>query len=98
LCYNLAIFSSGDRYDYFQRQNPNGIVIYDNSRPGLLDFGSHCRIQIDQPNITPLPVSVIVAQIAHSTSFEEILDGYPDLEREEIQQAIEYAASLTQGN
>ena len=29
-------------------------------------------------------------------TFEEILQGYPDLEREDIQQAIEYAAWLTQ--
>ena len=43
-----------------------------------------------------IPVSVIVGQIAHGASFEEILDGYPDLEREDIQQAIEYAAWLTQ--
>ena len=43
-----------------------------------------------------IPVSVIVGQIAHGAGFEEILDGYPDLEREDIQQAIEYAAWLTQ--
>ncbi len=43
-----------------------------------------------------IPVSVIVGQIAYDASFEEILDGYPDLEREDIQQAIEYAAWLTQ--
>lgn len=42
-----------------------------------------------------IPVSVIVGQIAHGASFEEILDGYPDLEREDIQQALEYAAWLT---
>ena len=29
------------------------------------------------------------------TSWEEVLEGYPDLEREDIQQAIEYAAWLT---
>ena len=43
-----------------------------------------------------IPVSVIVGQIAHGAGFEEILNGYPDLEREDIQQAIEYAAWLTQ--
>ncbi len=36
-----------------------------------------------------IPVSVIVGQIAHGAPFEEILEGYPDLEREDIQQAIE---------
>jgi uncharacterized protein (DUF433 family) len=43
-----------------------------------------------------IPVSVIVGQIAHGATFEEILQGYPDLEKEDIQQAIEYAAWLTQ--
>ncbi len=43
-----------------------------------------------------IPVSVIVGQIAHGASFEEILDGYPDLDRVDIQQALEYAAWLTQ--
>ena len=41
-------------------------------------------------------VSVIVGQIAHGATFEEILGGYPDLEKEDIQQAIEYAAWLAQ--
>lgn len=36
------------------------------------------------------------AQIAHGATFDEILQGYPDLEKEDIQQAIEYAAWLTQ--
>lgn len=43
-----------------------------------------------------IPVSIIVGQIAHGATFEEILQGYPDLERADIQQAIEYAAWLTQ--
>ena len=43
-----------------------------------------------------IPVSVIVGQIAHGATFEEILQGYPDLEKEDIQQAVEYAAWLTQ--
>jgi uncharacterized protein (DUF433 family) len=42
------------------------------------------------------PVSVIVGQVAHGATFEEILEGYPDLEREDIQQALEYAAWLAQ--
>jgi uncharacterized protein (DUF433 family) len=42
------------------------------------------------------PVSVIVGQIAHGASFEEILEGYPNLEREDIQQAVAYAAWLRQ--
>ena len=44
-----------------------------------------------------IPVSVIVGQIAHGASFQEVLDGYPDLQEEDIQQAVQYAAWLTQG-
>ncbi len=43
-----------------------------------------------------IPVSVIVRQIAHGATVEEILRGYPDLQREDIQQAIEYAAWLSE--
>lgn len=43
-----------------------------------------------------IPVSVIVGQIAHGATFDEILADYPDLDREDIQQAIEYAAWLAQ--
>lgn len=39
-----------------------------------------------------IPVSVIVGQIAHGATFEEILENYPSLVREDIQQAVEYAA------
>ncbi|MFV2067545.1 MAG: DUF433 domain-containing protein [Pirellulales bacterium] len=42
-----------------------------------------------------IPVSVIVNQFAHGASFDEILEGYPDLQREDIEQALEYAAWLT---
>jgi uncharacterized protein (DUF433 family) len=42
-----------------------------------------------------IPVSVIVGQIAHGATWEQVLDGYPDLGRADIQQAIEYAAWLT---
>jgi uncharacterized protein (DUF433 family) len=43
-----------------------------------------------------IPVSVIVGQIAYAATFDEILEGYPDLEKEDIQQAVEYTAWLTQ--
>ena len=42
-----------------------------------------------------IPVSVVVRQVAHGASWEEVLAGYPDLEREDIQQSLEYAAWLT---
>jgi uncharacterized protein (DUF433 family) len=38
-----------------------------------------------------VPVSLIVKQIAHGASREEVLSDYPDLEAEDIQQAVEYA-------
>jgi uncharacterized protein (DUF433 family) len=69
-----------------------------------LEAGMFERITFD-PNIMGgracirgmrIPVSVIVGQVAHGADFEEILGDYPDLEREDIQQAIEYAAWLTQ--
>ena len=44
-----------------------------------------------------IPVSVIVGQIAHGATFEEILQG-PDLEMEDIQQAVEYAAGSDRRN
>ena len=43
-----------------------------------------------------IPVSVIVRQIAHGATVDEILKDYPGLEPVDIQQAIEYAAWLTQ--
>ena len=43
-----------------------------------------------------IPVSVIVGQIAHGASFAEIMSDYPDLEADDIQQALQYAAWLTQ--
>lgn len=42
-----------------------------------------------------IPVSVIVGQIAHGAAWDEVLNGYPDLESEDVQQALEYAAWLT---
>lgn len=43
-----------------------------------------------------IPVSVIVGQVAHGAPVEEILESYPDLEPEDVRQALEYAAWLTQ--
>ena len=41
-----------------------------------------------------IPVSAVVDQVAHGATFERILYDNPDLEREDIQQALEYAAWL----
>ncbi len=43
-----------------------------------------------------IPVSALVSQVAHGASVDEILQGYPDLERADIEQALQYAAWLTQ--
>lgn len=42
-----------------------------------------------------IPVSVILNQIAHGATFDEVLQDYPDLEKEDIEQSLEYAAWLT---
>jgi uncharacterized protein (DUF433 family) len=42
-----------------------------------------------------IPVSVIVRQFAHGASFDDVLQGYPDLEAEDIRLAVEYVAWLT---
>ncbi len=43
-----------------------------------------------------IPVSVVVSQIAQGTPAEELLRDYPDLESEDLRQALAYAAWLTQ--
>lgn len=41
---------------------------------------------------TRVPVSVIVGSVADGDSFEEIIQGYPQLTREDIQSALHFAA------
>jgi uncharacterized protein (DUF433 family) len=43
-----------------------------------------------------IPVSVLVGQIAHCATSGEVLADYPDLEAEDLQQALSYAAWLAQ--
>ena len=43
-----------------------------------------------------IPVSVIVGQIANGATFAEVLQEYLDLQEEDIRQAMQYAAWLTQ--
>ena len=43
-----------------------------------------------------IPVSVIVGQVAHGATVQEILAGYPELEPADIEQALQYAAWLTE--
>lgn len=42
-----------------------------------------------------IPVSLLVGQIAHGATIEEVLQDYPDLVREDVVQALQYAAWLT---
>lgn len=39
-----------------------------------------------------IPVATVVGMLANGMSREEILDSYPDLEDEDIPQALRYAA------
>ncbi|NWG76641.1 MAG: DUF433 domain-containing protein [Rubrivivax sp.] len=39
-----------------------------------------------------IPVATVVGMIADGMTAEEILKAYPDLEREDIQEALRYAA------
>ncbi len=43
-----------------------------------------------------ISVSLIVNLVANGMSFSEIIDEYPDLEPEDIQQALRYAAWTTE--
>ena len=43
-----------------------------------------------------LPASVIVGRIAHGATVDGVLADYPDLERADVQEALEYAAWLVQ--
>jgi uncharacterized protein (DUF433 family) len=66
-------------------------------RGEAVSFG---RITVDpdklegKPCIRGLRISVetILRLVANGWSFDEILDDYPDLEREDLKQALEYAA------
>jgi uncharacterized protein (DUF433 family) len=42
-----------------------------------------------------IPVSVVISHIADGATFEEVLREFPSLEREDVRQALGYAAALT---
>jgi uncharacterized protein (DUF433 family) len=52
------------------------------------------EICLGQPTIigTRITVSVILKMLANDKSIEEVLDAYPELEAEDVNQAIKYAA------
>ena len=43
-----------------------------------------------------IPVATIVGMLADGMTTEEILDSYPDLQHDDIREALRYAAFLTQ--
>ena len=43
-----------------------------------------------------IPVATVVRCVASGMSTKEILEAYPDLETEDIAEALQYAASLTE--
>jgi uncharacterized protein (DUF433 family) len=54
------------------------------------------NICLGQPTIRGMriTVSVILKMLASGRSIQEILEAYPELEEEDIKQAIKYAATL----
>ncbi|HET8684674.1 MAG TPA: DUF433 domain-containing protein [Micromonosporaceae bacterium] len=42
---------------------------------------------------TRIPVSTVIGLLAHGQSIEEVLAGYPTLNREDILAALEFAAN-----
>ena len=43
-----------------------------------------------------VPVATVVGMMAEGMSEEDILDAYPDLQREDIREALRYAAQATE--
>ncbi len=41
-----------------------------------------------------IPVSMVVGQLAHGATPADVLTDYPDLEPDDVRQALEYAAWL----
>jgi uncharacterized protein (DUF433 family) len=41
-----------------------------------------------------VPIATIVGMVADEMSDQEILDAYPDLEREDIRESLRYAAEV----
>ena len=57
------------------------------------------EVMLGKPVIkgTRIPVELIVRKLGEGASIEDLLDGYPNLKREDIQAALLYAAD-TIGN
>ena len=54
------------------------------------------EVMLGKPVIkgTRIPVDLIVRKLGEGASFEDLLDGYPNLTREAIQASLIYAADM----
>ncbi|MBI2918985.1 MAG: DUF433 domain-containing protein [Chloroflexi bacterium] len=54
------------------------------------------RVCLGQPTIrgTRITVGVVLKMLAHGNRVEEVLEAYPELETEDVRQALAYAAWL----
>ena len=57
------------------------------------------KVMVGKPIIrgTRIPVDIIVRLLAQGMTQEEILEDYPNLKKEDIRAALEYVASLVEG-
>ena len=57
------------------------------------------KVMVGKPVIkgTRIPVDMIVRLIAQGMTVGEILEDYPNLKKEDIRAALEYVASLVEG-
>jgi uncharacterized protein (DUF433 family) len=67
-------------------------------------MASRVTVRADQMEGAPcirglrIPVSVIVDMVADGMTTEQILELYPDLEREDVVEALRYAADAVRGD
>ena len=45
-----------------------------------------------------IPVATVVGMVTEGMTTDEILEAYPDLEREDIREALEYSAEAVRAN
>ena len=57
------------------------------------------NVMVGKPIIkgTRIPVDLIIKLLAQGMTQEEILEDYPNLEKEDIRAALEYVAKILQG-
>jgi uncharacterized protein (DUF433 family) len=52
------------------------------------------EVMSGKPKGTRIPVDLIVRKLGEGASFEDLLDGYPNLSRDAIRAALIYAADM----